>query len=126
MGDVPAEEGAAVLGPEGFGTVSCGPGSLRRGVTCGTTTGGGGGGGVCANRSGAKGNPAKNTASAIMRLRIAKPCLPDTAKTPAFGMQCNSQVARWFPRPPHWESFATNRRSATEARPRDVLALSLL
>ena len=84
MGDVPAEEGAAVLGPEGFGTVSCGPGSLRRGVTCGTTTGGGGGGGVCANRSGANGNPAKNTASAIMRLRIAKPCLPDTANTPAF------------------------------------------
>src|SRR6266540_4121693 len=84
MGDVPAEEGAAVLGPEGFGIVSCGPGSLRRGVTCGTTTGGGGGGGVCGNRSGAKGNPAKNTASAITSLRIAKPSLADTAQDPAF------------------------------------------
>jgi hypothetical protein len=125
MGDVPAEEGCCT-GPEGFGTVSCGPGSLRRGVTCGTTTGGGGGGGVCANRSGAKGNPAKNTASAIMRLRIAKPCLPDTAKTPTFGMQCNSQVARWFPVRLTGNRFATNRRSATEARPLDVLALSWL
>src|SRR5262249_56557616 len=56
----------------GFCIVTFGPGSLRRGVTCGTTSGGGW---VCAIRSDVKYNPTRNTESTIPGRHIAPPYL---------------------------------------------------